>query len=180
MRLPLLALLLLAAAAPAAAQNPAPDTMVYRIPAPRGEAVVVGTRAKAVYDEWRYAPVRVADNVAYVSGVVAGPLGPEPADSAVFRRSVEGAFRHIQRTLRAVGADLDDVVMLNTFHVFESPHFQGDKRAHIDAFRRAKDATMTGPAAPAWTAIGVSGLFPDRGLVEIQVIAHIGPPPAAR
>lgn len=174
MRLRFLALLLAAWAAPAAAQQTpaAPDTTVHRIPAPHGEVVIVGAGEKRVYDEWKYAPVRVADGIAYVSGVVAGPRTAEPADSAAFRQSVEGAFRRIQRTLRSVGATMDDVVMLNTFHVFDSPHFTGDKRAHIDAFRRAKDVYMTGPS-PAWTAIGVSALFPDRGLVEIQVIAHV-------
>lgn len=175
MRLRLLSLLLASAAAPAAAQTP--DTTVYRIAAPHGEVVIIGAGEKQVYDEWKYAPVRVADNVAYVSGVVAGPGRTTPADSAAFRQQVEGTLRRIQRTLRAVGADLDDVVMLNTFHVFDSPHFAGDKRAHIDAFRRAKDALMPGPA-PAWTAIGVSQLFPDRGLVEIQVIAHLDRPAA--
>ena len=47
----------------------------------------------------------------------------------------------------------------------------GDKAAHINAFMAVKDEYLPPPYA-AWTAIGVSELFPNRGLVEIQITAY--------
>jgi enamine deaminase RidA (YjgF/YER057c/UK114 family) len=167
---PILPLLLLLAAAPAAAQQA--DTAI-RIPAPHGEAVMLGEREKAFsYDDWHFSSVRVADGVAYVSGVVVGARDTTPLDPAGFEAASLRVFRRIEQYLRAVGAGPEDIVMINTFHVFGSRWFAGSKTEHFDAFRRAKDQVVPAPY-PAWTAVGVTELLPERGLVEVQVIAHL-------
>ena len=69
-------------------------------------------------------------------------------------------------------ADLsfDDVVMINSFHLWEGPNFAGTKAEQFQAFEQVKEEFMHGPK-PAWTAVGTTGLLPDNGIVEIQMIA---------
>ena len=62
--------------------------------------------------------------------------------------------------------------MINTFHVWTSDNFQGDRNAQLSAFIEVKDEFIP-PPHPAWTAVGTTGLALDTGVVEIQVIAHL-------
>jgi enamine deaminase RidA (YjgF/YER057c/UK114 family) len=169
----LLSPLVYAATALAQETPPKPDPKApIRIPAPHGEVLLLGETDKAfLYDDWHFASVRVADGIAYVSGVVAGAPS-EPVDAAGFEASVVRAFRRIEEHLVALGGSSQAIVNLMTFHVFSSKYFTGDKQKHLDAFRKAKDAVIKEPY-PAWTAIGVSELLPERGIVEIHVVAHL-------
>ena len=163
---------LFAASAQPPQGTPAPKDVPIRIPAPHGEVLVLGEREKAFfYDDWHFASVRVADGIAYFSGIVVGAQG-EPLDAAGFRAEAERVFRRIEEHLQALGASSADIVSLQTFHVFGSKYFNGSKQTHLDAFRTAKDAVIK-PPYPAWTAIGIAELLPERGLVEIQVTAHL-------
>ena len=60
--------------------------------------------------------------------------------------------------------------MINSFHLWEGPNFGGTKAEQFKAFEQVKEEFMHGPK-PAWTAVGTSGLLPDNGIVEIQMIA---------
>ena len=62
--------------------------------------------------------------------------------------------------------------MLNTFHIWASDNFRGDKNAQLSAFIAVKDEFMP-PPHPAWTAVGTTGLALGTGVVEIQAIAHV-------
>ena len=95
-------------------------------------------------------------------------------DTGAYQARLSKAFADIERMLESGGFELADVVKLTTFHVFGSASFEGDKAAHMTAFRAAKDAFFK-PPYPAWTAIGVSELLPQRGLVEIELVAQRAP-----
>jgi len=127
--------------------------------------------AQRAYDDFKYAPARRAGDFLYISGVIAGRRGNEGKDEAAFKASVRRAFQMLERTLAADGLTFADVTMVNTFHVWESPDFEGGKDAQFAAFSAVKDEFMR-PPHPAWTAVGTTGLLGNGGIVEIQMIAY--------
>jgi enamine deaminase RidA (YjgF/YER057c/UK114 family) len=108
--------------------------------------------------------VRAGDYV-FLSGVVAG-MRPDQSGETAMEQSFDRAFRNVATVLRAAGADWDDVVEMTTYHT--------DLPAQFDVFARVKDRYV-GEPYPAWTAIDVDRLLPDRGIVEIRVIAYAPP-----
>jgi enamine deaminase RidA (YjgF/YER057c/UK114 family) len=136
-----------------------------------GEAIVASAQDQDLYDQYHFSPAYRAGPFVFFSGVVAEPPGENPATPEEFQQDLRRAFSDLKKTLAAAGADFNQVVKITTFHVFDSPHFVGDKAAHITAFMTVKDEFLPAPYT-AWTAIGISELFPDRGLVEIQMIVH--------
>ncbi|HEY8616419.1 RidA family protein [Phenylobacterium sp.] len=175
MKLRLAALVLLALAAPAAAQPasaPAVTGYPKTVPAPGGAVVIPTAGAQRAYDQLHYAPARRAGDYLYVSGVIAGPAPDEKRDAEAFKAQARRAFAHLRRTLEAGGASFADVVMINTFHVWDGPGFQGTRDEQFAAFGAVKDEFMTAPH-PAWTAVGTTGLLSDTGVVEIQMIAYV-------
>ena len=136
-----------------------------------GEAIIATSQDMELYDQFHFSPAYRAGDFVFPSGVVAEPPGDKPATPETYQEGLHKAFLAIKATLAAAGARFDQVIKLTTFHVFDSPHFVGDKVAHIGAFMAVKDEYLPAPYT-AWTAIGISELFPDRGLVEIQLIAH--------
>ena len=160
--------LLLAAAL--AAPTPSADYPKL-IPAPGGEVVVPSAGAQRAYDQIRYAPARRAGDFLYISGVIAGPIGAEGRDAQAFRAQARRAFAALKRTLDAEHLTFADVVMINSFHVWNGPGFKGTRDEQFAAFSAVKDEFMSAPH-PAWTAVGTTGLLADDGVVEIQMIAY--------
>lgn len=160
-----LALLLIA---PAATAQDYPK----RLPTTNGEVIIPSERAQWAYDNIKFAPARRVGDTIYVSGVIAGKAPNIDNDVEAYKAGLRMAFRNIEATLKASGASMADVVMINSFHVWNSPYFKGTRDEHIGAVIAVKDEFMPGPH-PAWTAVGTSGLLSDTGLVEIQVIAVI-------
>ena len=159
--------------APPQARAPAaPFETPRRIPAPGGEVLITHPGEQRAYDEMKFAPARRAGDTLYISGVIAGVPPGGAADAEAFKRSLRHAFSRIQKLLEAAGASYADVVMINTFHVWTSPHASLTRDQHFDAVSQVKDEFMR-PPHPAWTAVGTSGLLGDGGLVEIQMIAHV-------
>jgi len=113
-----LAALAFAVALPAAAQ-PAAPAYPRLIPAPGGAAVIPTPGSQRAYDDMHYAPARRAGDYLYVSGVIAGPADTEARNAEAFKVQARRAFGHLKRTLAAGGADFADVVMINTFHVWD-------------------------------------------------------------
>ena len=143
-----------------------------RIPTRDGEITLVTDRDVFLYDNFKFAAVRRAGNVLYVSGVIAGPERGEPRDVDGFKAQLRRAFGTLKATLAAAGAGFDRVAMINSFHVWTSPNFEGDARTQLTTFIAVKDEFMP-PPHPAWTAVGTTGLAIDTGVVEIQMIAHL-------
>lgn len=178
----LIALLAAAAAGTALAQSanpppvatrPAPYDPV-RIPAPGGEVIITSAGEQGAYNAYTYAPARRVGDMLYVSGVIAGKAPGVEGDVEAYKAGLRQAFKRLERTLKAAGTDFDNVVMINSFHVFDSPHFKGTKEEHFAAVLAVKAEFMTAPH-PAWTAVGTTGLLADQGLVEIQMIARVPP-----
>jgi len=113
-------------------------------------------------EDWGYADAVVTGDTIYLSGVVAG-LRPGETD---LKLAYERAFRHIGAILQRVGASWDDVVDITSFHT--------DLKAQMPAIVAAKKEFVADPP-PAWTAIQVVRLIPDRGITEIKIIAKLPP-----
>ena len=128
-----------------------------------GHQVIVPDDWEESYNTLHYAPAVRAGDMLILSGVVAG-LAPGETDAdmeAAFAR----AFDAIGLILAEAGADFDDVVEVITYHT--------DLPAQIADFGAAKDRYIKEPY-PAWTAIDIDRLYPDRGIVEIKVTAYLG------
>lgn len=142
------------------------------VPGPHdGAAAYADARQKQAHDEWGFAGAYRAGDFVYLSGVVAGAPGGEAADVDAFKESVRRTFQRADETLKAAGSNLEEVVDITSFHVWDSPLFNGGKLDHLRAVADVKKEFMPAPD-PAWTAIGVSALLPDHGLVEIRMIAY--------
>lgn len=143
-----------------------------RIPAPGGHVLIPDARARRSYELLRYAPARRVGNQLYISGVIAGPLNEEGRDAVSLTLQVRRAFHRIQQMLHAEGATFADVVIINSFHVWDGPGFKGDRGEQFRVFSAVKDEFMPAPHA-AWTAVGTTGFLAPNGVVEVQMIAHI-------
>ena len=141
------------------------------VPSPGGEVVIQSPGAQRAYDEIKYAPARRAGDFLYISGVIAGPRGSEARDGPALTAQTRRALASIQNILKAEGLTFADVVMINTFHVWNGPGFTGTRDEQFAAIAAAKDEVMSAPH-PAWTAVGTTGLLSDNGVVEIQMIAY--------
>jgi enamine deaminase RidA (YjgF/YER057c/UK114 family) len=141
------------------------------IPAPGGEVVIPSANAQRSYDAVKYAPARRAGDFLYISGVIAGPQGNADRGPEAFKGYARRAFQQIETILKAEGLTFADVVMINTFHVWDGPGFKGTRDEQFAAIAKAKDEFMSAPH-PAWTAVGTTGLLADDGVVEIQMIAY--------
>lgn len=127
--------------------------------------------ARTFHTRWGYAPAVRAGDYIHMSGVIAGRDSSEGTDAEAFKQGLRRAFSSLRDNLKALDASLEDVIKIHTYHVFDSRHFDGDKVAHMEAVREVKVEFM-GDATPAWTAIGVSELFTDTGLVEIELTVY--------
>jgi enamine deaminase RidA (YjgF/YER057c/UK114 family) len=78
----------------------------------------------------------------------------------------------LQAILESAGATFKDVVMINSFHVWEGPNFQGTKDQHFALVEEVAD-TYLKPPYPAWTAVGTTGLLGTNSIVEVQLIARV-------
>lgn len=143
-----------------------------RIEGPHGGAAVYADASqKNAHDQWGFAGAYRAGDFVYLSGVVAGAWGGEAIDVEGFKQTLRQTFKRADEIFEAAGSDIDEVVDIASFHVWDSPLFDGDKLAHLRAVADVKREFMSEPD-PAWTAIGVSELLPDTGLVELRMIAY--------
>ncbi len=108
--------------------------------------------------------VVVGDDVT-LSGVISALEEGETDLEAAFTRT----FEAIGATLRRAGATWDDVVDITSFHT--------DLAAQLDAFVAVKSRYVALPHA-AWTAIGITRLVSEDGLVETRVRARLSGPAA--
>jgi enamine deaminase RidA (YjgF/YER057c/UK114 family) len=168
--------LTLAAAPLAHAAEPVPPATggsePQRLPTSTGEVLLPTPMDVKFHEEWQFASARRAGNLVFVSGVVAGPKPGEKPTPEAYEAGVRRAFGAIERALKAAGLGFEHVAMMNTFHIWKTPHFEGTKQQQFQAFLRAKQDYMKSPHT-AWTAVGVTELLPDNGVVEIQVIAAV-------
>lgn len=109
-------------------------------------------------EEWGYSDAVVAGDIIYLSGVVVGQREGEALEAAYDR-----AYRHIGGILRRAGASWDDVVDITSYHT----EITAQMPAIVAVHRRYVSAPF-----PAWTAIDVDRLIPERGITEIKIVAR--------
>ena len=109
-------------------------------------------------EEWGYADAVVAGDTIYLSGIVVGQREGETLEAAYDR-----GYRHIGVILRRAGASWDDVVDITSYHT--------DVTTQMPAITAVHRRYVTAPF-PAWTAIDVDRLIPERGITEIKIIAR--------
>jgi enamine deaminase RidA (YjgF/YER057c/UK114 family) len=160
--------------ATASAQTPS-STWPMKIPAPGGEVILPDDKAKQAHDEYRYAAARRVDSMLYVSGVIVNRREHEGRDTQAFKLQTRRAFERLRAILLASGARFEDVVMINSFHVWQGPNFAGTRDEQFSAFEEVAGEFLKSPY-PAWTAVGTSGLLSDGGIVEVQLIARVKTP----
>ena len=106
--------------------------------------------------------VRIGDQV-IVSGIPA-------VDGANDEEKVRWLFRELERHLETVGASLEDVVEITSYHV-ASDH---------ESFRRRMEPVLKvhheffKDHYPAWTAVGTTALFSKDAPMELSARAIIG------
>jgi len=116
--------------------------------------------AREMLEAWGFADAIVAGDTVYLSGVVVG-LRPGESDlEAAYGR----AFEQIGAILKRAGANWDDVVDITSFHT--------DLTTQMPAIVAVKNRYVK-PPFPAWTAIGITRLIPDRGITEIKIVAKL-------
>jgi len=150
----------------------AADKFPLRIPAPGGEVILPDADSKQAHDEWRYAAARRVGDLVYLSGVIVYRKESEGKDVAAFKIQVRRALDRLKGTLTAAGTDFQHLVMINSFHVWQGPNFNGTRDEQFQAFEDVIGEFMKAPY-PAWTAVGTTGLLADSGIVEIQLIAKV-------
>ncbi|GLS01823.1 hypothetical protein GCM10007859_18390 [Brevundimonas denitrificans] len=146
-------------------------TFPLRLPSPGGEVIIPSRGGQYAHDQVGYAPARRAGDTLYVSGGIVFRGEGEGSDAAAFEAQVRRTLTGLNRTLEAAGATMDDVALVNSFHVWEGPDFTGSRMEQIEIIARVWREFAQGPR-PAWTAVGTTGLLGTGGIVEIQLTAH--------
>jgi len=131
-------------------------------------------RDRTGYDSpWHYAHAVRAGDFVYISGVIIGASRDDelPISHDTFRKRTEEALAAIQRFLETADASLGQVVKINTFHVLDgmATELTIDQQALVIAKVNGEYAVEP---YPAWTAVGTTGLFSPRGIVEIEMVAY--------
>lgn len=116
---------------------------------------------KKIHEDWGLSQAIVAGNTVHVSGVVVGA----PRDGGNLQAAYERSFAQIGEILMRAGSSWDDVVEITSYHT--------DVTSQMPAMIEVKHRYVKAPF-PAWTAVEVSRLIPDRGITEIKVTAHLG------
>lgn len=146
-----------------------------------GGRTVVFTEAvpkeRTGYDSpWHYAHAIRAGDFVYISGIIIGADDDDslPISESRFRERTESVFDAIQQYLATADASLEGMVKINTFHVLdgENTSLSIDEQALVIAETKAKYAVEP---HPAWTAVGTTGLFSPRGIVEIEMVVYAPP-----
>ena len=133
---------------------------------PEGPArtIVVPAGSERSYDNWHYAPaVRVGDTV-IASGIPAG--GAE-----TYEGKIRNMFERTRKVLAAAGAEMADVVEIQTFHreARDTETFQKEFAEFLKVHQEFFPANY-----PAWTAVGTTALLAPNAPVEMRVMAVIG------
>ena len=145
----------------AAAQAAQPTTAPPYARRPENVVMPQRPEVRRIFTEWGFAEAVIDGDRVWLSGVVAGLRpGETMADAA---KAYERAFKMLEDVLARSGSSFDGVVDITTFHT--------DLPTQFDGFRKVKDRYIREPF-PAWTAIDIDRLVPDKGLVEIKLVAR--------
>ncbi|HEX8380111.1 MAG TPA: Rid family hydrolase [Allosphingosinicella sp.] len=145
---PLVLLLILPAATPALAGERQRSTVLMS----------ENAQGRKFQEEWGYSDAIIAGDTIYLSGIVVGQSDGETLEAAY-----ERTYGQIGAILKRAGASWDDVVDITSFHT--------DVAAQMPAIAAVHKRHVKAPY-PAWTAIDVDRLIPERGITEIKIVAR--------
>ena len=135
-------------------------SMAVGVKGPERRDVLVPTDWADFYEETRIpAAVRVGDTLrltGHTGETADGVFSVEPESQ------IRQTFRNIAITLAEGGASWSEVVELTSYHV--------GLRGQSDALLAIAAEFLEDPY-PAWTAVGVTELFPPDAVIEISCIA---------
>jgi reactive intermediate/imine deaminase len=103
-----------------------------------------------------------ATRIVYISGQVPLDTEGELVGDGDFEAQTRQVFENLTRALEAAGAAWSDVVKLNYFLTDVS---------RITSVRAIRDEYVETERPPASTLVGVSGLFREDVLIEIEAVA---------
>ncbi len=154
-----------------------PDASVRTVIENGGRSVVFTKdvpRERTGYDSpWHFSHAIRAGDFVYISGVIVSARQDEslPIPRERFRERTEEIFEYIEASLQSADASLEGMVKINTFHVLDgkTTDLRIDEQALVIAETKAKYAVEP---HPAWTAVGTTGLFDPRGIVEIEMVIY--------
>ncbi len=154
------------------AQEKSPDGL--EVSAHNKTAIIATERLKrGWYDgAYHFSPAVRAGDYLFLSGVAVSIRGEEtPIGREDFKKHLRLGFTRLQTILTAAGTDMNSIVKITSFHVFDSPLLSVSKRDQVLAMAEVKSEFMEEPHA-AWTAVGTTALLPDAGVVEIDIVAY--------
>lgn len=137
-------------------------------------AIIATERMKrGWYDgAYHFSPAVRAGDYLFLSGVAVSIRNTEtPIDRETYKDFLRSGFSRLETVLKAAGTDMNSIVKITSFHVFDSPLLAVDKRDQVLAMAEVKGEFMEEPHA-AWSAVGTTALLPDSGVVEIDIIAY--------
>ncbi len=111
-------------------------------------------------EDWGYSDAIVVGDTVYLSGYVVNLRRGETDLQAAYARAFDGMGKLLGRA----GVTWDDVVDVTSYHT--------DLTTQMPAITAVKSRYIK-PPFPAWTAIEVARLIPDRGITEIKLIARL-------
>jgi len=117
---------------------------------------------RSFHEEWSFSEALVVGDTVYLSGYVVNLRRGETDLQTAYTR----AFQEIGQILGRAGASWDDVVDITTYHT--------ELATQMPAIVAVKRNFVRAPY-PAWTAVEVSRLIPDRGITEIKLVARVRP-----
>lgn len=124
------------------------------------DAVFPANRSR-LYEAHGYSAAIRSGDLLFVSGQVGSREDGTPEPD--YESQVRLAFQNLGATLKAAGADFDDIVDITSFHT--------DPEKQFETFMGVKQEVFSAKPYPNWTAIGVNWLAGFD--FEIKVIARI-------
>jgi enamine deaminase RidA (YjgF/YER057c/UK114 family) len=128
------------------------------------KVIIVPPGEDRAYDDWHYAPALRTGDMVIVSGLPA-------AKGDTYEAKVRNMFERLKRTLAAAGADLSDVVELQTFHA-NAKDTESFQKEFAELSRIHQEYFPSG--YPAWTAVGTTALLAPGAALEMRVVAVVG------
>ena len=113
---------------------------------------------------------RVGDLI-FVGGQVSADRRGRTISPGDIAAQTRNTFENIQRVLQEAGADMSDVVKLNTYY-----HFDGEGSEITDSWQQLTKVRLEylPDPGPCGTAVRVSGFAYEDLLIEVEAIAAIG------
>lgn len=113
-----------------------------------------------IWNEWGFADAIISGDTVYLSGVVVGTKEGDTNLEDAYTR----AFDRMGKILARAGVSWDDVVEITSYHT--------DLKTQMPAIIAVKNRYVRAPF-PAWTAVQVVRLIPERGITEIKLVAKV-------